>query len=118
MATIFPLKHRFISFNFGSIRHLHPSQYNHPEENQASSPQSFQAHCFLANQHNLRHLWNTAPNVQTQIPTYDPNVSYPLMMGASPMLSPFSINSMNNYPVSVSTSPSHEHDESILSSSS
>eukprot|EP01083_Nonionella_stella_P259718 886421_1 len=54
---------------------LHPNQCNHPEENHASSPQSFQAHCFLANQHNLRHLWNTAPNVQTHIPTYDPNVS-------------------------------------------
>eukprot|EP01083_Nonionella_stella_P309870 1098974_1 len=29
----------------------------------------------LPNQHNLRRLWNTAPNVQTHIPTYDPNVS-------------------------------------------
>eukprot|EP01083_Nonionella_stella_P168129 566819_1 len=96
-----------------------PLQIQIPEENHHHNRRHHHGNHFkqtasLPTQHNLRNIWNTPPNVHIHTPTYDPAVrpmpfapppNYPLMTGASPMLSPFSTNSMCNYP--VPPSPHH-----------
>eukprot|EP01083_Nonionella_stella_P309869 1098973_1 len=89
---------------------LHPNQCNHPEENHASSPQSFQTHCFLAQptQSTSPQAMEYAAECTDTHRRNDPN-------------------SMNNYPVPPSPhhlamkmmSPStHKHSSMIRSESS